>query len=90
MPSPAPTCPACGQPCDIEKTRTNKPYLVCYNGCGYNGFIRSARGVEKFKQRYGWDPDRAPAAAPTVAEPGAAGDAGAGAAGGGHRGRKTR
>jgi DNA-directed RNA polymerase subunit RPC12/RpoP len=45
-------CPACGEQVDVTRTKSGKPYLSC-EGCGYQGFVRGRKGVERFTARHG-------------------------------------
>ncbi|HEY6177370.1 MAG TPA: hypothetical protein VIX73_23095 [Kofleriaceae bacterium] len=48
----APKCICCGDEMEVVRTKSNKPYVKC-DACGFQGFVRGRKGIEKFTGKYG-------------------------------------
>lgn len=65
-----PKCICCGEELEVKRTKTDKPFVSC-PPCGFQGFIRAKKGIEKFETKYGaeWRGAKMTAAEPAAAAP---------------------
>lgn len=49
-----PKCICCGDELEVKRTKTEKPFVSC-PPCGFQGFIRGKKGIDKFEAKYGAD-----------------------------------
>lgn len=65
-----PKCICCGDELEVRRTKTDKPFVSCHP-CGFQGFIRGKKGIDKFAAKYGegWKGAKTTSAEPAAAAP---------------------